>query len=284
MSDPAQRRLAGFATGTPHGCLRDLVTSYHGYRYELDGVTLHRGLPSTSLTVVLAIEQPIDVGWLGDDESRRQRWTCVSGLGVRPAGIYQVGPQHGVMLDLTPAGARSLLGIPASALSADIVSLDDVLGNRGSGLHEAVAAARTWSARFAALDHELLALAASRSDDRAAGSDPTLQHAWNRLHLSGGGLPMTQLAGEVGWSRRQLSQRFAIEYGIGPKQAARLIRFGRARALVASRRCTLADVSLVCGYADQAHLTREWREFAGLPPTSWLREDRPFLQDRTAEI
>jgi transcriptional regulator GlxA family with amidase domain len=94
-----------------------------------------------------------------------------------------------------------------------------------------------------------------------------------------GGLRIAGLANEVGWSRRQLSQRFTAEYGIGPKQASRLIRFQRARDLIAHTRLSLAQVAVDTGYADQAHLTREFRELAGDPPSTWLREERPFIQD-----
>ena len=41
----------------------------------------------------------------------------------------------------------------------------------------------------------------------------------------------------------------------------------------------LAEAAHRCGYADQAHLTREWVALAGCPPSTWLREEFPFLQD-----
>jgi AraC-like DNA-binding protein len=41
----------------------------------------------------------------------------------------------------------------------------------------------------------------------------------------------------------------------------------------------LAAVAHGCGYADQGHLTRDWSDLAGCPPTTWLREEFPFLQD-----
>jgi AraC-like DNA-binding protein len=42
---------------------------------------------------------------------------------------------------------------------------------------------------------------------------------------------------------------------------------------------SLADVATVCGYFDQAHLTREWHTFAGCSPKAWIARDLPFLQD-----
>ena len=59
-----------------------------------------------------------------------------------------------------------------------------------------------------------------------------------------------------------------------PKLAARVIRFQRSRELLASPgRPGLADIALACGYYDQAHLTRDWRELAGCSPTVWMAEE-----------
>jgi AraC-like DNA-binding protein len=278
MAGQVDTTLARFATRTPHFALRELVSSYHGYRYEVEGAGVHHGLPSTSLTVVLSFDRPLDVGWWGDEQSRGVHWALVSGLGVSPAAIHQEGVQHGITFDLTPLGARLLLGLPAAALSGELVRLGDVMASRADRLYAVVAEPTTWLTRFAALDRELLAVAAG-TDPRSHASDKTLARAWARLHLSRGALPVARLADEVGWSRRHLTQRFTDEYGIGPKQAARVVRFQRARSLLVEGDRPLAEVAVDCGYADQAHLTREFRELAGDPPTTWLRAERPFLQD-----
>ncbi|MCA1672997.1 MAG: helix-turn-helix domain-containing protein, partial [Actinobacteria bacterium] len=41
----------------------------------------------------------------------------------------------------------------------------------------------------------------------------------------------------------------------------------------------LADVAARCGYYDQAHFTREWRDLAGCSPRTWLAEELPSVQD-----
>jgi AraC-like DNA-binding protein len=48
-----------------------------------------------------------------------------------------------------------------------------------------------------------------------------------------------------------------------------MMRFNRALAL-ARRGGGWADIAAECGYANQAHLIREFREFAGRPPASLL--------------
>jgi AraC-like DNA-binding protein len=41
----------------------------------------------------------------------------------------------------------------------------------------------------------------------------------------------------------------------------------------------LADLSARFGYADQAHLTREFRAIAGCSPRQWMTEELPNVQD-----
>ena len=81
-----------------------------------------------------------------------------------------------------------------------------------------------------------------------------------------------ELAAALGCSRRHLVNRFAADIGAPPKLAARLLRFEHARRRLGS--APLARVAADCGYADQAHLSREFAELAGAPPTAF-----PFVQD-----
>jgi len=86
-------------------------------------------------------------------------------------------------------------------------------------------------------------------------------------------LRIENLAREVGWSRRHLAERFRREVGLAPKAAARVIRFERAcDRLFVPGRPPLARVAAETGYVDQAHLSRDFRELAGIPATAWLAE------------
>ena len=55
------------------------------------------------------------------------------------------------------------------------------------------------------------------------------------------------------------------------------VLFGDPRA--GGRAGKLATVAAECGYADQSHLTRDWRQFAGTTPSAWIAGELPFVQD-----
>ena len=98
----------------------------------------------------------------------------------------------------------------------------------------------------------------------------------------GCGAGVAEVADEVGYSRRHLGGLLRAEVGLTPKEYQRVARFERSRALVmaaaAAGRVSLADVAARAGYADQAHLAREWVRLAGCPPSTWMAEELPFVQ------
>jgi AraC-like DNA-binding protein len=201
----------------------------------------------------------------------------VAGLAAEPALIRHDGNQYGIGIELTPLGVRQFFGMPAAALARDVVELSDLLGTTGE-LMDRLAGAPDWVSRFDVLDDVL-----ARVLREPVAVAPEVVHAWNCLVASGGTMEVGAVAREVGWSRRHLSGRFREELGLSPKVMGRVIRFERARQLLQHPdRPALADVAAACGYYDQAHMNREWSEFAGCSPTIWMAEELPSVQDKLA--
>ncbi|TIU04954.1 MAG: helix-turn-helix transcriptional regulator, partial [Mesorhizobium sp.] len=71
-----------------------------------------------------------------------------------------------------------------------------------------------------------------------------------------------------GWSRKHLAGKFSNAIGVGPKTLSRIVRFNRALGLSRQDQSDWADIAADCGYADQAHLVREFRDLAGETPTT----------------
>jgi AraC-like DNA-binding protein len=271
------QQLTPWAVGRPHPALRGVVDAYLGYRMVAP-VGIHRGLPSGALTFIVSLADDVAV-LPGDGDDGGRHGCVVGGLHTRPARIARGGLEEGVAVVTTPLGSRRLFGCPAAALAERSFDGDDVLGaGVVRDLRERAVAAPDWRGRFAALDQVLREVVAARPRAVASSDDP-VDEAWRAIAASHGALPITEVAAHVGWGRRHLSSRFRDEFGVTPKQAARAVRFGRTVALL--RRDPggdLAQVAAEGGFYDQAHLTREFRDLAGCPPTTWLREEFPSVQ------
>ncbi|WP_329050258.1 AraC family transcriptional regulator [Amycolatopsis sp. NBC_01488] len=252
-----------WAVRQPHPVVRPLVTRYVGYAQDEVTLPVHRGLPSRYVTLVISLAEPVRM-------AGHSLQALVGGLHTRAVLIRQDRVQEGLQLELDPLGVRTLFGVTAAELSGEVVDLAEFgLGSLPERLR-----ALAWEERFALLDEVLAARAVS-----PVAPPPELGEAWRRMRGADGRVRVTELAGEVGWSRRHLGERFRAELGLAPKQAARVLRFERAGRLLRQGRSDLAAVAVECGYYDQAHLTNEWRALAGCTPGTWIAEELPFLQD-----
>jgi AraC-like DNA-binding protein len=173
-----------------------------------------------------------------------------------------------VQLTFTPPGARLAFGLPMDALASRLVPLDDLPGLGLAALADRLAGLPGWPDRLAAAE----AWAAARIRSGLAARTPDARataHAYQLLARSAGAPRIAVLADRLGWSRKRLVARFHEEIGLAPKPLARILRFGKARRLAAAGPPDWADVAAACGYADQSHLTREFRALAGTTPAAW---------------
>ncbi|OHV29605.1 hypothetical protein CC117_29015 [Parafrankia colletiae] len=171
---------------------------------------------------------------------------------------------------LDPLGAYTLLGVSGAEVGGHLVDLSDVIGRRSRDLADRIRDEPTWQRRFGILDDFLL-----RNSETGPRPDPRVRRAWECLVETGGAMPIGHIAADVGWSHKHLITRFTQHLGLAPKTAARLVRFDRVRARVdVNPGASWGDVAADCGYADQAHLTRDFREFSGVTPTEYAAARR----------
>ena len=167
-----------------------------------------------------------------------------------------------VGLRLRPGVAGAVLGVPASEVLDEHPALEDVVDRRARGVAD----------RLAETDDEVHAFelleALIRAQLRESEPDPLVLAATRRLGFPGSRVDW--LADALGISDRQLRRRFHPSVGYGPKTLDRVLRFRRfvSRApAVAAREDDLARIAADLGYADQAHMTRDYLNLSGLPPT-----------------
>jgi len=256
--------------------LRPYVGSYIDFDLAGWPPGRHRGLPDGTLALVVSLGGPLIVRRAGHPDLGAA--ATVAGLRSSPVDIVHDGTQRGVQLELTPRGARALLGLPAAALTQGVWSLDEVVGRKAGELIGRLAGAPDSAGRTRVLDTVLAGWVAD------VGYPAAVDAAWRQLVGSAGSASVTSIADEIGLGRRHLGQLVRAELGLTPKTAARILRFGQAGRLLRSGRTTsLAETAVLCGYYDQPHLTNDWKQLAGCTPGEWMSEELPFLQDRGSD-
>jgi AraC-like DNA-binding protein len=191
----------------------------------------------------------------------------VSGTQRQPTvGLLDPGSTV-VGIRFRPGVARSILGPPASELVDLSVEADDLWGPAAATLPARLAAAGSPDGAARVLEDEV-----GRRIQAATDPDPLVTAAVGRLQpwrpdgVDG-------LASSLDISPRQLRRRFTAALGYGPKMLQRILRFQGFLALSQHGHQTgLARLAREAGYADQAHLTRESSELAGLAPKAFVEE------------
>lgn len=158
-----------------------------------------------------------------------------------------------------PGSAPLLLGIPASAARNLHLDGTDLWGDELRVLAERIGAEPDRAS--ALLEGFARRRLAEREPDRAVAAAVT---ALDRPRPPS----VTALAADLGLSERHLRRRLVDAVGYGPSTLVGVLRFQRAIRL--GRRAPFAEVAAEAGYADQAHLGREFRRLSGLTPRRYF--------------
>jgi AraC-like DNA-binding protein len=204
----------------------------------------------------------------------------VSGLHAGYVDIAYGGPVSCVQIDLTPIGAGLFFRRPLAEFTTRLVPLEDVEDPGLTALRDRLGTARTQTER--------LRIAVAFVERRLLGHsvNPETSFVWSEIQRSRGVLRIDRLAGDLGWSRKRLAAHARDAFGMTPKRLARIARFRHAVDLAQSAtEADWAGLAAECGYADQAHLVREFAQLAGQPPERWRRgaESAPAEQTYNTE-
>lgn len=191
-------------------------------------------------------------------------WTgtglLVAGPDTRPMSAS--GTPEMVALRFDPGVAPLVLGCPAEELVDTRVDLAQVRGGpEARRLVEQVAGAGDPA-------EELQRYAADGLDRR-----PPPRWLGPATTLLSSGRPVAQVADQISASPRQLQRWSRHHYGYGAKSLQRILRVNSAMGRLRAGRPS-ADTAVDCGYADYAHMFRDFRSVTGLTPTDFTPASR----------
>jgi AraC-like DNA-binding protein len=164
----------------------------------------------------------------------------------------------------------AVLGVPASAMAARVVALEDLWGDAATRrLCARLADARDTLGAASVLESAIAERLETR-DGRHGQAELALAAADRLTNAS-----VHAVASDLGVSERHLRRVFHESVGMSPKAFSKLTRFRRAlRAACEGARVSWASIAAAGGYYDQAHLIADFRAIAGVTPSALLRELR----------
>ncbi len=197
----------------------------------------------------------------------------VVGQMTKPVLVSPTGPAQLLGIRFKPGGTLPFFPLPPGELTNIITPLADVSVALDRELSGQVYEIRGLPEKIGVIE-ALLIRRMNANEERGA----SLQNAISRIVSSGGQISVDRLAGDLGISGRQLERRFLSEVGLGPKLLSRILRFQQVFRAVERSDRNWARIAVDCGYYDQAHLIRDFRQFAGQTPSVLFEQFTPFAE------
>lgn len=172
---------------------------------------------------------------------------------ISPTGLVEL-----LGIRFHPGGTLPFLRLPLHEITDQVVEL----GSLSSKLERDLMTAESSSMpdRIRAVNSLLTPYLVNNKNDS------WLMRLAGRIVDSRGLVSVDQLANDAGVSSRQLERRFMREIGVGPKLLGRIIRFQQVFHAVEHCNAAWAEIAIECGYYDQAHLIRDFNQFAQQTP------------------
>lgn len=191
---------------------------------------------------------------------------------VAPSGRCRV-----LGIRFEPTGACRVLRASMKALVDVTIDLRDALGRSAAELGErcndAAESPRSSPPRTATAAVLAAAEWTLQQLDDDARVNPAVLCTARTIRDSRGGVAVDELGSAIGLRRAALAQRFCDVVGVTPKRFARIVRFHTALSLL-GRGGRISHAATDLGYYDQAHMHRDFAEFAGMTPGAFVAANR----------
>jgi len=213
----------------------------------------------------------------GDSSESKQMYQ--SNYSVNPSGLIASLTHYPVLVKsqgkrgvfgvrLKPHTVKMLLKVPAVEITNHTLSIQEILGSEGQRLTDQIINASGTDERIRIIESFLAfrLLNGSKNDNQA------VKHAIWRIRQSLGNIVLRDLSEECNVSERQLQRLFLQHVGVSPKFFARTVRINHVFDLLKISNDRLwHDIVFHCGYFDQSHFIKEFKEFSGVTPEVFFR-------------
>ncbi|MCB9300398.1 MAG: helix-turn-helix transcriptional regulator [Lewinellaceae bacterium] len=172
-----------------------------------------------------------------------------------------------------PDGFFALFGIPAAEFTHRSTDMQDVLGIAFQDYCGRLRETDSLPAKIKCTEDFLQAML--RKNGRGHSY---LHSAAELIRTKGGEIKVDELSQKAFISSRQLEREFKNIIGLSPKAYIRIARLRQAQQLIGKPEfANLAQLSYHCGYYDQSHFIRDFKQLTGVAPKSFMANREQFI-------
>lgn len=220
-------------------------------------------LPKNTVGIIFCLEEAEEYTNGAFHYQLKSCQSHVFGLHTVAATSLHRGRTHLFGIELNSVGSSALLPLPPVEILNLAVAGDSIFPNQHD-LYEQIAEAQDFAARCRIASAFLCSQLRERPHLRL------VQYACALLRADPESRTIDQLTHELGISSRHLRRLMVRDVGIGPAQYVRFCRFVNSLYLL-PQAATLAEVAHATHYADQAHFTRDFKDFARMTPQEYRK-------------
>jgi len=212
-----------------------------------------------------------------DTSNLQDKATCIVGLLSRCNGVVSFdGVYRTFIIQFKANGFHKIFGVPAATVANRIYHSADVFGKYAAALQEKLL--NTTSTIEMALHADDFLLSFVRKQKHFQYSAPdAITAISNELFTLPMLLNVKQYAYRANMSVRTFERRFSEQVGIAPKFYCRLLRFNTAVNVKLKRPGkSWTSIAHECGYFDQMHMIKDFRQFASCNPTELLQQQQEY--------
>lgn len=251
--------------------LAGLIDRFWAVQWDMPAATVHRQQVLTHPGANLSVGNAAIGGTetlLGPVEAR------LNGVTRTLATRFLVGRGWTVAAMTTPGGLGAFVTEPAT-YNDRVVALEEALGTDDSVLIKEVSAQPDQESRVGVLA-EVLANVIAGADPRRVRRAREVADVARLAESDRSVRRLSDLCGKAGVGPRSLQRMFMQYAGVSPTWVLRRYRLlDAAEEVRGGQRVSWAKVAADLGYADQAHLTRDFRSVIGQTPAAYADAQSP---------
>ncbi|MCU0479782.1 MAG: helix-turn-helix domain-containing protein [Anaerolineae bacterium] len=178
-----------------------------------------------------------------------------------PVSIHQTGAIHLIGVRFRVGGLAPFIPHPLYQLSDSVISTSDIFGRAIDELES-----KLYEAQL--IDQIVLLDAFFMQSLRLRDSYRMVMDITRKLVSPD--KTIQQISHDVGYSIRSIDRFFRDDIGFSPKFYARILRIERAiQLMMTASNLTMIELALQLGYYDQAHFSKEFKDFTGQTPIAY---------------